>query len=617
MAKVTIVVPVWNAGDLVEASAESLLAQTMRPGDLEIVFVDDGSTDDSLARLRRVEAAHDHVRVISIPNSGWPGKPRNVGTDAAAGEYVMYVDQDDVLDPEAIQRMYDLGSANGSDVVLGKVISNFRGVHHYLYREQRPRCTVYDSRMMGSQTPHKMLRRQFLVDAGIRYPEGKRRLEDQLFITKAYFAASAASIVADYVCYRYLKREDGRNAGSTRIDPASYYANLREVLDVIDRYTEPGEVRDGFYRRFLKTEMLGRLGGRKLRTAPDAQREALLSEIRALMEERFPLSVDAGLAVGTRVRAAVTRTGTVADLVALDARMRPLQPIVRLRGWRTTDGGTIELAVEAELALDGSRLVLEPAEDQGWLLPTGLAGAEVSADVRRLEPLPETMGDVVIRHRDTLDEWFVPPTLSPVVEPVAGGGRLVWRGTAVLDPDTLAGGAPLRPGLHDLFLRVDAFGINRTVRIGAPEHMHGLVGSVASAHALYVNKRGSLSLRSGLSEKQLRHQLSTVARVRQDRDRLRIDTTDGWSGDPRQVALTVGPKPWVLGVKRLDDHWATARDVLASVPRGTYPASVRFRGLRGSVALQERVAITPPPRAGSALRRVVRRVRRALRRRTG
>ena len=72
--------------------------------EMEVVFVDDGSTDGTLERVRAVEAERPNVRVISIPNSGWPGKPRNIGTDEARGEYVMYVDQDDVVEADALER---------------------------------------------------------------------------------------------------------------------------------------------------------------------------------------------------------------------------------------------------------------------------------------------------------------------------------------------------------------------------------------------------------------------------------------------------------------------------------------------------------------------------------
>ena len=78
---VSVIVPVYDPGPYLERCIDSLLAQTMPPGELELIFVDDGSTDGSGERLDRLAAEHDHVRVIHQENSGWPGKPRNVGID--------------------------------------------------------------------------------------------------------------------------------------------------------------------------------------------------------------------------------------------------------------------------------------------------------------------------------------------------------------------------------------------------------------------------------------------------------------------------------------------------------------------------------------------------------
>ena len=118
--------------------------------------------------------------------------------------------------PNALRRLTDMGRRNGSDIVLGKVASDFRGVALGLYRVDRDVCTIHDSQIISSLTPHKMFRRSFLAEHGIRFPEGRRRLEDQLFVVQAYFAARVISIVADEICYFYVGRDDGGNAGSNR-----------------------------------------------------------------------------------------------------------------------------------------------------------------------------------------------------------------------------------------------------------------------------------------------------------------------------------------------------------------------------------------------------------------
>jgi glycosyltransferase involved in cell wall biosynthesis len=82
---------------------DSLAAQDLDPAFFEIVAVDDGSTDMSGEVLDAFAAAHSNVRVIHQGNSGWPGKPRNVGIAASQAPYIFFCDADDLLGPEALR----------------------------------------------------------------------------------------------------------------------------------------------------------------------------------------------------------------------------------------------------------------------------------------------------------------------------------------------------------------------------------------------------------------------------------------------------------------------------------------------------------------------------------
>jgi glycosyltransferase involved in cell wall biosynthesis len=99
---VSVVIPAYNAGPLVSTAIRSALAQTFR--NLEIVVVDDGSTDDTLARVR----AFGHpVRAVSAPHGGVP-RARNHGMRAAAGRFIVFLDADDVLEETLIAQAVDL-----------------------------------------------------------------------------------------------------------------------------------------------------------------------------------------------------------------------------------------------------------------------------------------------------------------------------------------------------------------------------------------------------------------------------------------------------------------------------------------------------------------------------
>src|SRR5690625_4558810 len=97
---ISVIIPCYNAEEYVRDAIASVLAQTYQP--LEVICVDDGSTDGTLGVLRSLEAEHsDIMRVLAGPNGGAP-VARNRGLAAARGDYIQYLDTDDLLVPEKL-----------------------------------------------------------------------------------------------------------------------------------------------------------------------------------------------------------------------------------------------------------------------------------------------------------------------------------------------------------------------------------------------------------------------------------------------------------------------------------------------------------------------------------
>ena len=97
MPKVSIIAPVYKVETRVGWCINSILKQNYR--DFELILVNDGSPDDSLRILRNYEKLDSRVRVLDIPNQG-VSNARNTGMQAARGEYIQFVDSDDVVDPD-------------------------------------------------------------------------------------------------------------------------------------------------------------------------------------------------------------------------------------------------------------------------------------------------------------------------------------------------------------------------------------------------------------------------------------------------------------------------------------------------------------------------------------
>ena len=119
---VSVIVPVYNTGKVAKKVIRQLLEQSYQ--NIEIVVVDDGSTDDSLVRLQELAAKDKRVKLIHQKNAG-VSAARNAGIERARGEYMVFVDSDDEVRPGFIEKLVEAMSDPGVAVALtGKVHQN-------------------------------------------------------------------------------------------------------------------------------------------------------------------------------------------------------------------------------------------------------------------------------------------------------------------------------------------------------------------------------------------------------------------------------------------------------------------------------------------------------------
>ena len=103
MYSLSIIVPIYNADTVIHRCCKSILEQSLY--DIELILVNDGSTDNSLNVCRDFEANHSNVTLINIVNSG-PANARNVGLKKAKSEYIGFVDADDYIDKNMYKTLY-------------------------------------------------------------------------------------------------------------------------------------------------------------------------------------------------------------------------------------------------------------------------------------------------------------------------------------------------------------------------------------------------------------------------------------------------------------------------------------------------------------------------------
>lgn len=210
---VSVIVAVYNTMPYLTECLTSLVGQSIGTDRMEIVAVDDGSTDGSGDELDRFAARHpDTVRVVHQKNSGGPAAPSNRALDLARGRYVYFIGADDHLGAEALERLVHEADTHGSDVVAGKMVgTNGRYVHQALYKRTDHDVSLYDSALPYTLANTKLFRRELVERHGLRFPEDMPVGSDQPFTIEACVRARRISVLADYTYYYAVRREDAGN----------------------------------------------------------------------------------------------------------------------------------------------------------------------------------------------------------------------------------------------------------------------------------------------------------------------------------------------------------------------------------------------------------------------
>lgn len=331
---VTVVVPAYNPGTYLHGCLESLAAQSIGADRLQVVVVDDGSTDGSAELLDRFAAERDGFEVVHQENSGGPARPCNVGLARARGRYVFFLGSDDQLGSEALERMVAAADRWGSDVVCGKVVgTNGRVVLQDLFRE-----TVEDVPFPSRDLAHalaniKLFRREMLVEHGIDYPLELRIGSDQPFTIQAMRHARRISVLADYDYYVAVRRDDASNV-SYATGWRTRLACIAAVMDWVAAEVPPGAERDIILHRHFNSE-LAKLLRRDHAELDAAEQDELVDGIKRLVDDYLTPAISDQLRVIARVRyqlVSARRHDDLRVLIGAEDRSWPLlltEPVSR------------------------------------------------------------------------------------------------------------------------------------------------------------------------------------------------------------------------------------------------------------------------------------------------
>ena len=255
MPEISVIIPVYNVEKYLRECLDSVAAQTLR--DLEILCIDDGSTDRSGQILDEYATRDERFVIVHQPNAG-QSAARNRGLDLATGEFVAFLDSDDWLDPTAMDEAYQAILRDGNQADVAFFLFRFVGFPRRKRALRIPEKTVFTTdaeRMRVVQDTlctiwSRLYRRSFLAAEGVRFPTGLN-FEDNYF---AYVTALAAKrIVAvpkclyNYRCAGYSNDPKQKRKQMDRIEVWTL------LVEEVRRRDFPPEVEQQLTRRKLET----------------------------------------------------------------------------------------------------------------------------------------------------------------------------------------------------------------------------------------------------------------------------------------------------------------------------------------------------------------------------
>lgn len=260
LCEISVIIPVYNIQQHLRECLDSVLGQSYPH--LQVICVDDGSTDESPAILAQYAQKDNRVQVIRQQNAG-PGAARNTGLEAATGEYVIFLDSDDWFEPDFLEKMVDTAQREGADVAICRAVefdtnSGRELPSEWMMKKQYlPGKLAFAPQEMADHLFQftygmpwdKFYRRELLTTSGIRYPALKNS-EDLAFVYPTLLAAKRIAVVDEVLIHHRINRMASVSNSRCGQPEAPY-----EAFQIVKEYLEQHQLMDTYRRSFLNWAM--------------------------------------------------------------------------------------------------------------------------------------------------------------------------------------------------------------------------------------------------------------------------------------------------------------------------------------------------------------------------
>lgn len=259
MAQVSVVIPVYNIERHLRQCLDSVAGQSLR--DMEVICVDDGSTDDSPKILADYASKDSRFQIITQSNAG-PGAARNTGMAKATGKYLIFLDSDDWFEPDFLERMVAKAESTEADVTICRAVefdtetgrelpSEWMLKSEYLPRETfSPEDIAEHLFQFTYGMPwDKLYRRQYLLRVDVKFPT-LRNSEDLAFVFPTLLSAERITVIERVLIHHRINRSTSVSNSRTAQPEAPYQA-----FQIVKTYLADRGLMERYQRSFLNWAM--------------------------------------------------------------------------------------------------------------------------------------------------------------------------------------------------------------------------------------------------------------------------------------------------------------------------------------------------------------------------
>lgn len=250
--KISVIIPVYNAQKELNKAIDSIINQTIGFESIELIIVDDASKDNSKNIINDYSQKYSNIKPIFLDkNSGFPGKPRNIGVKNATADYIVFLDADDEYYPDALEKYYATITKEQSDFVMGSHFSNLNGekvkvniLHHFddtFINKDLINIDPFENQLNFDRLSHdhiapwgKIYNKEVIIKNDVHFPEDCL-CEDTYFYFNMLINSKKVTLLPneELYCYNTIEGVDSAIHGHDLKKFNNYFEGFKKVLKLI------------------------------------------------------------------------------------------------------------------------------------------------------------------------------------------------------------------------------------------------------------------------------------------------------------------------------------------------------------------------------------------------